>query len=108
VINTFASCAAGLGIIFRASQILHSNNLLTHKRIHHHFNVYANSCVAFTLCGGGGAIRPLPRDGGVENSTETQQSGHAPRYEPNVKNGSSAKDGAPKRLRCGTIQKEVS
>jgi len=32
--------------------------------------------------GGGGATRPLPRDGGVE---ETQQSGHAPRSGPEVK-----------------------
>jgi len=43
------------------------------------------------------------------NSTETQQSGHAPRSGPEVKNGrSSAKDGAPERLRYGTIQKVVS
>jgi len=39
------------------------------------------------------------------NSTETQQSGHTPRSEPEVKNGrSGAKDGAPESLRCGTIQ----
>jgi len=44
---------------------------------------------------------------GVENSTEIQQSGHAPRSGPEVKNGSSAKDGAPERLGCGTA-KEVS
>jgi len=38
-----------------------------------------------------------------------QQSGHAPKSEPEVKNGrSSAKDGMPERLRCGTIQKERS
>jgi len=62
----------------------------------------------------GGATRPLPSEGAVEklhgdprNSTETQQSGHAPRSGLEVKNGSSAKDGAPERLRCGTIQ-EVS
>jgi len=43
------------------------------------------------------------------NPMETQQSGHAPRFGPEVKNGrSSAKDGAPERLRCGTIQKKVS
>jgi len=43
------------------------------------------------------------------NSTETQQSGHAPRFGPEVKNGrSSAKDGAPESLRCGTIQEEMS
>jgi len=29
-------------------------------------------------------------------------------YGPQVKNGSSAKDGVSKRLRCGLIQKEVS
>jgi len=40
------------------------------------------------------------------NFTETQQSDHAPRSGPEVKNGSSAKDGAW-RLRCGKIQ-EVS
>jgi len=39
-------------------------------------------------------------------SAETQQSGHAPRPGPEVKNGrSSAKDGASKRLRCRTIQR---
>jgi len=42
------------------------------------------------------------------NSPETHQSGHAPRSGPEVKNGSSAKDGASERLRCGTIQEEVS
>jgi len=42
------------------------------------------------------------------NSTETQQSGHAQRFGPEVKNGSSAKDGTPERLGCGTIQEEVS
>jgi len=43
------------------------------------------------------------------NSTKTQLSDHAPRSRPKVKNGrSSAKDGAPERLRSGTIQKEVS
>jgi len=38
------------------------------------------------------------------NSTEAQQLGHAPRSGPEVKNGRSN----AKRLRCGTIQKEVS
>jgi len=43
------------------------------------------------------------------NSTETQQSGHGPRSGPKVKNGrSSAKDGAPERLRCGTVKEEAS
>jgi len=42
------------------------------------------------------------------NSTETQQSGHAIRSGPEIKNRSSAKDGTPERLRCRTIQKEVS
>jgi len=47
--------------------------------------------------------------GARRNSTEIQQSGHAPRSGPKVKNGrSSAKDGASERLRCKTIQKEVS
>jgi len=40
---------------------------------------------------------------------ETQQSGHVPRSGQEVKNGkSSAKDGVPKRLRCGTVKEEVS
>jgi len=44
-----------------------------------------------------------------KNSTETQQLGHAPRSGSEVKNGRiSAKDGAPERLRCRTIQKEMS
>jgi len=43
------------------------------------------------------------------NSTETQQLRHAPRSEPEVKNGrSSAKDGAPERLGCETVKDEVS
>jgi len=33
--------------------------------------------------GGGGATRPLPR-GAWSNSTETQQSGHAPRSGPEI------------------------
>jgi len=43
------------------------------------------------------------------NSTETQQLGYAPMSGPEVKNErSSAKDGAPKWLRCETTQEEVS
>jgi len=43
------------------------------------------------------------------NSTETQQSDHAPRFGPEVKNGrSTAEDGAPKSLGCGTVKEEVS
>jgi len=51
---------------------------------------------------GGGATRPLPRDGGVEELHGDPTVGLAPR---SVKNGrSSAKDSAPEKLRCGTIQ----
>jgi len=39
---------------------------------------------------------------------ETQQSGHALRSGLKVKMEDSAKDGAPERLRCRTIQEEVS
>jgi len=47
--------------------------------------------------------------GAWRNFTEIQQSGHAPRSGPEVKNGrSSAKDDTPERLRCGTIHKEAS
>jgi len=35
--------------------------------------------------GGGGAILPLPRDGGVEELYEDPRSGHAPRSGPEVK-----------------------
>jgi len=41
------------------------------------------------------------------NFTETQQSGHTSRSGPEVKNGSSAKEGTPERIRCRGIQ-EVS
>jgi len=42
------------------------------------------------------------------NSAKTQQWGHIPRSEPEIKDGrSSAKDGAQERLRCGIIQKEM-
>jgi len=43
-----------------------------------------------------------------KNSTETQQSGHASRSGPGVKNRGSAKDGAPERLKRGPIQEEMS
>jgi len=39
---------------------------------------------------------------------ETQQSGHAPRSGPEVKNGRSVEDGAPERLGCETVKEEVS
>jgi len=40
------------------------------------------------------------------NSTETQQSSHAPRSGPKVKNGrSGARDGMPERLGCGTVRR---
>jgi len=58
--------------------------------------------------GGGGATRSLTKDGGAENSTETQQLGHAPRSGLEVKNGSSAKDGTLEKFRSEAIQKEVS
>jgi len=52
---------------------------------------------------------PFREMGALRNSTDTQQSGHAPRSGPQGKNGrSSAKDGALERLRCATIQEEVS
>jgi len=50
---------------------------------------------------------PFRGMGARKNSAETQQSGHALRPGPEVKNGNSVKDGAPERLRCGTIQEEV-
>jgi len=50
---------------------------------------------------------PFRGMGAWRNSTETQQSDHAPRSGPEVKNGRScAKDGAPERIGCGTIQEE--
>jgi len=55
---------------------------------------------------------PFRRMGAWRNSTESQQSGHGldtPRSGPEVKNEkSSAKDGAPEKLRRGTIQVEMS
>jgi len=52
---------------------------------------------------------PFRGMGAWRNSTETQQSSHAPRSEPEVKNRrSSAEDGAPERLGCGTVKEEVS
>jgi len=52
---------------------------------------------------------PFRGMGAWRNSTETQQSGYAPRSEPEVKNGrSSAKDGVPERLECETVKEQVS
>jgi len=58
--------------------------------------------------GGGGATRPIPGMGAWRNSTETQQSGHAPRSGPKINGRNSAEDGALERLGCGTIQEDVS
>jgi len=53
---------------------------------------------------GGGATDPFRGMEAWRNSTETQQSGNAPRSGPEVIDGrSNAKDGALERLRCGTI-----
>jgi len=46
--------------------------------------------------------------GAWRNSTETQQSGHAPKSGPKIKNRSSAEDGAPEKLGCGTVKEEAS
>jgi len=51
---------------------------------------------------------PFREMGARKNSTETQHSGHTPRSGPEVKYGSSAKDGVSERLRCGTILEKVS
>jgi len=52
---------------------------------------------------------PFRGMGAWRNSTETQQSGHASRSGPEVKNGrSSDKDGVPEKIGCGKIQEEVS
>jgi len=40
-------------------------------------------------CGGGGATRPCREKGARENSTETQQSGHAPNSGPEIEDGIS-------------------
>jgi len=49
------------------------------------------------------------RDEGVEELHGDPTVWSRPRFGPEVKNGrNTAKDGAPERLRCGTIQKEVS
>jgi len=58
---------------------------------------------------GGGGIRPLARDEGAEEDRSDPIVGTRPKVWTTVKNGrSSAKDGVPERLRCETIQKEVS
>jgi len=54
----------------------------------------------------GGATRPFPRSGGAEEFYGDQQSGPISRSGSEIKN-ESAKNGTPKRLRCGIIQ-EVS
>jgi len=52
---------------------------------------------------------PFQRMGVRRSSTEAQQSDHAPRSGPEINNRrNSAKNGTPERLRCRTIQKEVS
>jgi len=52
---------------------------------------------------------PFRGMGAWRNSTETQQSGHSPRFGPEVKYGwSGVEDGAPERLGCGSVKEEVS
>jgi len=53
---------------------------------------------------GGGAIRPLSRNGSVEELHGDPTVGPRPRSGPEVKNESNAKDGTSERLSCGTIQ----
>jgi len=53
-------------------------------------------------------VQGMEGGGARRNSVETQQLGHIPRSRPAINDGRSAKDGAPDRLRCETIQKEVS
>jgi len=49
-------------------------------------------------------LDPFRGMGAWKNSMQTQQSSHAPRSGPEVKNvRSNAKDGAPERVRCRTI-----
>jgi len=56
----------------------------------------------------GGATRPLPIDGGLEELHGDPTVGPRPKG-PEVKNGgSNAEDGASERLRCGTVKEEVS
>jgi len=58
----------------------------------------------------GGTARSFPTDGGAEAFSGDPTVWPCPKiWIIDIKNGrSSAKDGAPERLRCGTIQKEVS
>jgi len=65
--------------------------------------------LTFRINGGGGTTQPLPRDRGVDDLHEDPTVGLCPKVSIRGKNGrSSAKDGAPERLRCRTIYKEVS
>jgi len=63
----------------------------------------------YIVQGGGGATRPLLRDGGVEELHGDRKVGPRPKvWTRGQKGRSSAKDGSPERLGCGTIQEEVS
>jgi len=57
--------------------------------------------------GVGGATRPFPRDGGAGDPIAGPRSKVWTRGQ-RWKKYCSAKDGAPERLGCGTIQQEVS
>jgi len=59
--------------------------------------------------GGGGATRPLSRDGGVEELNGDPTVGPRPKvWTRGQKWKSGAEDGAPERLGCGTVKEEVS
>jgi len=51
---------------------------------------------------------PFRGTGAWRNSTEAQQSGHAPRSGPEIINRSGAENGAPERIGLGTVKEEVS
>jgi len=70
-------------------------------------NVLIAKCTDLNVVSGG-ATRPLPRDRDLEELHGDPIVGHAPRSGLEVKNRSSAEDGATERLRNGTIQEEVS
>jgi len=72
------------------------------------FTFWSSAALSLNFDVGGGATRPLPSDGVVDKLHVDPTFGPRPKVWTRDQNGrSSAKDGAPESLRCGTIQEEV-
>jgi len=122
VVSILNQQAAEITAIFEKASQLVVSNCQDACRVPVRLNVATllDSCIVFASntsviqldrSDGGGVTRPLPRDEGGRGEIPRRSNSRAiiQKSGPEVKNGkSSSKNGAPERLGCGSIYKEVS